>query len=675
MAKKNKQSNVISPTLNKEENAVVVESSNISNSGASSWMDKLTQGFIPYIIIVVFSLGLYANTFQHQYALDDEIVISKNEYVLQGIAGLSDIFSKDLFDSFYRQMNTKAQLSGGRYRPLSVASFAIEQEFIGTRENANFEPTIWDANKNGKGDPEEDINGDGLFNDRDYKARGFGFRHVNNVLFYGLAVSMLFLFLSSVVFKSNKWLALIISLLFLAHPIHTEVVANVKSRDEIFSFLFMMLSLILAHKAFHSKTIKHILLTALCFFCAILSKEYGATLLVLIPLSLYLFEPEFKVGRIMGTMIGIGVSFFMYIGLRSKFGLLVGENDLQEGELLNNPFLLADDMQKIATKFFIFLKYLMVQLLPHPLSSDYGYNSIPYKDFSHPGVMLGIVLLIGLIALAFWALKKRNWLAFAIAFYMGNILLVTNFIFNVGATMGERLVFHSSLGLCMVLGVGIVELAKRIKQPTAAMLILLPILFLYSVKTISRNKAWKNDITLALTDVEIMPESTSLNGNASSRNIDLSEYPQNKAKEKEYLAKAIHYGIKATTLHPGFVNGYMNLGLAYAKLEQFDSAKVCWDKAFKLYPSHPSKPVYYGLLAEAFNRKAYACGQTKNWAEGKMWLMKAVEVKADNPRFWYDLGGFAFNSQDYVKAKEAWTKAYQLNPNDPEIVKVQGLLK
>ncbi len=93
----------------------------------ASWIDKLSAGYLPYILIMLFSIGLYANTFHHQYALDDEIVICKNEYVLQGISGLSDIFTKDLYDSFYKQMNTKAQLSGGRYRPLSIASFAIEQ--------------------------------------------------------------------------------------------------------------------------------------------------------------------------------------------------------------------------------------------------------------------------------------------------------------------------------------------------------------------------------------------------------------------------------------------------------------------------------------------------------------------------------------------------------------------
>ena len=644
---------------------------------AQSWLDKLTKGFIPYIVILVMSVLLYANTIKHQFALDDDIVICKNEYVLQGFGGMSGIFSKDLFDSFYKQMNTTAQLSGGRYRPLSVASFAIEQEFIGTREDAKFEADCWDFNKNGKQDLNEDVNGDGIYNDKDFRSKGFMLRHFDNMLFYGFACCMLFLFLSTVVFKDNKLLAFVISLLFLAHPIHTEVVANVKSRDEIFSFLFMMLTLYLAHQYDAKRQLKYVVFTCISFFCALLSKEYGATLLILVPLSLYLFPVDKKANKFgpqfVSIMIGMVVMFGIYYGIRS--GIVIGKSNLQDKELLNNPYLLATETQQLATKLYIFLKYLITIVVPHPLSSDYGYNSIPYKDFSDPLVWLSILALIGFVVGGIFALYKKHWIAFAIAFYMLTILLVTNLIFNVGATMGERLVFHSSLGYCMVLGFGLYWLAEKLKNKQLAIFILLPILILYSVKTISRNKAWENDITLALTDVEIMPESTSLNGNAASRYIDLSEWPKNKPKEKELLEKSIQYGKKALKLHPGFVNGYMNLGLAYAKIEQFDSAKNCWDMAFKIYPSHPNKKVYYDLLANTYYSKGYNLGGQQKWVEGKAYLLKAVEINPENAKYWYDLGGFCFNSQDYVKAKEAWTKAYQLDPKDTNIIKVQGLLR
>jgi superkiller protein 3 len=85
--------------------------------------------------------------------------------------------------------------------------------------------------------------------------------------------------------------------------------------------------------------------------------------------------------------------------------------------------------------------------------------------------------------------------------------------------------------------------------------------------------------------------------------------------------------------------------------------------------------VYYDLLANTYYSKGYNLGGQQKWVEGKAYLLKAVEINPENAKYWYDLGGFCFNSQDYVKAKEAWTKAYQLDPKDTNIIKVQGLLR
>ena len=63
-------------------------------------LGNILKGYIPYIIIIIGSIALYANTFHHQNALDDGIAIAKNEYVLRGLKGIPDIFSKDLFDSY-----------------------------------------------------------------------------------------------------------------------------------------------------------------------------------------------------------------------------------------------------------------------------------------------------------------------------------------------------------------------------------------------------------------------------------------------------------------------------------------------------------------------------------------------------------------------------------------------
>lgn len=653
------------------------KSETISNpaTNLSNPLVFLYNGIFPYLLILITSVTIYSNTFSHQFALDDDIVICKNEYVLKGISGMNDIFTKDLFDSFYKQMNTKDQLSGGRFRPLSVASFAIEQEFIGTRDNPYYEQDCWDINKNGKEDISEDINKDGLYNDKDCRSKGFGFRHINNVLIYGIACMLIFLFLSKVVFKEHSIVALLVTLLFAAHPIHTEVVANVKSRDEIFSILFMMLTLFLSHRFVQTKSKIFLILTAISFLCALLSKEYGATLLLLIPLSVYLFEQKEKLFDKINIQlfIALAAAFLIYYMMRS--GVVIGKSELQDRELLNNPYLLADDQEKLATKLFIFLKYLLLLIAPLDLSSDYGYNSIPYKNFSDPLVWLSILSLFLITFALYKGIRKKHWIAFAAAFYLLNILLVTNLIFNVGATMGERLAFHSSLGYCMALGFAIFWLANKIQKPQIALLLTLPIVIAFSLKTYARNKAWENDITLALTDVKIQPESTSLNGNAASRYLDLSELPANSNNAEELVRKSINYGKKALALHPGFVNGYLNLGLAYAKIQQYDSAKNVWDIAFRMYPSHPNKPIYFNMLAEAYWTNGYNLGGLQRWQEGKEWIQKAINLNPNNARYWYDLGGFAYNAGDFSTAKEAWQKAYQLNPSDTAIQKVQGLLR
>ncbi|KXK42753.1 MAG: Tetratricopeptide repeat protein [Bacteroidetes bacterium OLB11] len=389
---------------------------------------------------------------------------------------------------------------------------------------------------------------------------------------------------------------------------------------------------------------------------------------------MYLFsEEKFQVSKYIPMFVGLLIVFGIYYAIRSS--IVIGESNLQDTELMNNPYLLADENQKMATKLFIYLKYFLLLLFPHPLSCDYGYNSIPYKNFSDPLVWSAIILLILTIIGGIIFFKKKSWVSFAIAFYLLTILLVTNLVFNVGATMGERLVFHSSLGFCMLLGYGIYWVGIQSKNAAVPALITIPILLLYSIKTYSRNFAWQNDITLALTDVETMPESIALNGNAASRCIDLSEMPKNKSKEKEYILKSIQYGTKAVTLHPGFVNGFLNLGIAYAKIDSLDKASECWDKAFKMYPSHPNKKMYFELLANSYYKKGYEFGGIQNWKEGQKYIQKAVDLNPTIARYWYDLGGFSYNAQDLPKAKSAWEKAYQIDPNDSLIRSVQGILK
>src|SRR5204863_2298118 len=98
---------------------------------ALRFLDLKTQ----CLVLAGLGLILYANTFTNLYAFDDGIVIQKNQSVQEGLAGIPKIFASDVYASFYAQMGVEQQLSGGRYRPLSIATFALEQQLFGSKKS------------------------------------------------------------------------------------------------------------------------------------------------------------------------------------------------------------------------------------------------------------------------------------------------------------------------------------------------------------------------------------------------------------------------------------------------------------------------------------------------------------------------------------------------------------
>lgn len=668
---------------------------------APSWMHAITKGFIPYLLIAIIGIAVYANTFNHEYALDDDIVICKNEYVMQGLAGIPKIMTSDVFESFYTQMNTTAQLSGGRYRPFAIATYAIEQEFLGTMPKDGALPKAWDLdkdgkisaaervtgflnsradiNKNGKNDPDEDINGDGLFNDKDSKIRGMGFRHVNNVILYAFSVCMIYLFLSSFFFKNNKWFALLVSLLFLVHPVHTEVVGNVKSRDEILSLLFIVLTL---HKSFrYMETLqnKHLIWACIAYFFAMMSKEYGFILVPLLAISYYFYFPNRKLTDYVKPLFSLGAVFiFYYVVVRMGIaGIMAGKSDLQDTELLNNPYLLAEADQIKPTQMFMHIKYFFLMLFPTTLSCDYSYNVIPYKNWANPGVFASLILVVGGIYALLRTSLRKSWLAFAIGFTLLPMFLVDNLVFNIGATMGERLVYHSSLGFMMLLLWAVYELAKKLKVAPMMAVTVVGLLFAgyYAFKTIERNPAWKNDITLHLTDVKTMPESTMLNGNACTRLIELAEMPKNASISKRLLDSAKIYGYKSLQLHDRFVNSYLNMGIIYAKQNNIDSAAVFWNKVEQFYPNHPQLLLIKQNLSTNFMNKAMEYVQKKDFPNAMIELKKAYAKNPKDINLLNNLGGVSYNMGDFVSAKDYWNQALAISPSDTNVLRGINALK
>ena len=713
------------------------------------------------VIVGLLALIFYFNSFFNEVAHDDGIVIVKNEYVQEGIKGIPKIFTKDAYDSYYRLLNTTNQLSGGRYRPLSIATFAIEQSFMGAMPEEALDSVMRQNITYGvRGDQEQKL------------IRQMHVRHAINVLWYALSVIVVLWFLRFIVFRNNLLIALTAAILFTIHPIHTEVVANVKSRDEIMSLLFMCLTFIFAFKYEENKNNFTLPVTSienffkkfgfliaglLSFLLAFLSKEYAVTMVVLLPLAFYIFN-NYSWKRSILTIVPYLPVVLLYIAIRlnviyfgnpaqdfevlnpfilkhlpgmansiesinkpviSYFPLLIlagsafavfrytqtyyqeksesgifknvllsllpfvilsgiyllvlmaavpGSNANSDNEVLNNPYLFTVGHQKLATEIATSLNYLKLLIFPHPLSADYSYDSIPYRDFTSDLVWLSLLVHAALVVAMVFTFRKRNLLCFAIAFYLLHLAMVCNIFFDIGATMGERLIYHSSLGFAIaaawLIWKGFERLMPAESVQKAMIGLMSVIILLAGYVTIPRNADWKNDGTLFEADLKVVPNSVLVCANVAASYITKADEVKTDTEKHAYLYKAIALLDHALNIHPNMVASYINRGIGWYKLGDMDKAKANLDSAKRRYPNYPTLPGIYKLIGEDYMNKGWSkYGKNGMYPEAVAEFKKGIEIDSANADLWYNLGGAYYSNHQFAEAVDAWKVALKLRPN------------
>ncbi|MBL7799994.1 MAG: glycosyltransferase family 39 protein [Chitinophagales bacterium] len=197
-------------------------------------------------LIFAFSFLLYANSIPNEYNLDDELVTINHRLTSKGISAISEIFASP----YYQDESGYSY----EYRPVVLTSFAIEHDIFGDNPH-------WS--------------------------------HFWNVILYSLTCVILFRVLRILFQNYSPLIAIAITLLFVAHPAHTEVVCSIKNRDEIFGLMFSLLSLYFAVKSFRDKK-WHLLIVVLLFFVlSLMSKITFLSFAILIPLAI-LFFVEFS---------------------------------------------------------------------------------------------------------------------------------------------------------------------------------------------------------------------------------------------------------------------------------------------------------------------------------------------------------------------------------------------
>jgi len=499
---------------------------------------------LPYIIVFLFACLIYGNTLWNQYASDDAIVLTENIYVQKGFGGIQDIFTHDVFEGFFKEK--KSLVAGGRYRPLSVATFAVEYGLFGLNPMLSHAVNVV------------------LF-------------AVTCLLIYYLLMQLLPLSSTTPFYVSIPFLA---SMLYAAHPIHTEAVANIKGRDEIMSMLFALAALT-ASVLYVSKGAKWLVVAVAAMFLSLLSKENSVTFLAVVPLTFYFFTKATP-KQYFAAVAAVFIPTVLYLALRSQFAAsgLAEESS----EILNNPFVGATFAQRYATPVYSFLLYYYKLVFPHPLSHDYYFNQIPLIEFGDAKFITASIVTLALIGIAINQLRRKTVVSYAILYYFITFSVVSNILFSVGIIMNERFLFMPSLGYCLLLAAGFYYFFQTKKMPAMVVVGLAAVVvLLFSAKTFSRNYVWKDNLTLFTTDAKNSPNSSKVNTSAGGDLLAASDKEPDSLQRKKMIEEAMVYLTRALNIYPDNFNTLLLMGNAqYKYYKTVDAALPFYNKIIAL---------------------------------------------------------------------------------------------
>lgn len=522
----------------------------------TSWPAWLVNRRLHLIAICSLAFLLYANTLTLDYALDDAIVITENMYTTEGLSGIPGILSKDTFFGFFKEEGKAQLVAGGRYRPLTLILFALENQLFGQQ--------AWVG-------------------------------HLMNIVYFGLTAVVLYLLLLQLLPRKYSegqayFIALATTLLFVAHPIHTEAVANIKGRDEIISLLGSLSALYFSVRAYLEKRPILNIAAAALFFVALLSKENAITFLAIVPLSYYFFTKA-DLGKSLQQLLPFGVAAVLFLLIRfSILGLSLGEAPL---ELLNNPYLKIVGNQwvpfsfseKMATIFYTLGKYVQLLFFPHPLTHDYYPKHIYLMSWGNWQVLLSLFLYTAMGVFAVRGLTRKDLLSFGILFYLITLSIVSNIFFPVGTNMSERLIFMPSVGFCLVIAALAWQLQEKGKGRLPAIAgALAVVVLLLGVKTILRNPVWKDNFTLFSTDIYTSPNSAKLRNAMGGELLTQSLMISDEARQRSMWTEAVGHLQEAIRLHPTYKSAYILLGNAYNYLKQYEASIEAYRKALQVSP-------------------------------------------------------------------------------------------
>lgn len=573
-------------------------------SGGSPPLGRAVHLFL----IAILGIALYGNSLKGNFLSDDDYLVKQNSLIMKW-SGIPHLFTKDIAAGGGERWNS--------YRPLQMLTYAMDY-------------SLWGFNPVGY--------------------------HLTNLMLHILAALSVY-FLANSLF-ADPLLSLTASLLFLAHPVHTEAVAFISGRADSLAAIFTLLAFVLYVKNAQSPEPLRTVLCACMYALALLSRENALILPAILLLYHWIFRQRLRIGQFL-PLLALAL---VYLAIRLTI----------LKPLLSNLVYSTTLAQRAPGFPVAMLHYLRLLLVPLDLHMHYGNPTFTFTD---PGAIAGMALIVLLMIIG-WATRGWNRLLSFSAFWFLITLLPQSNLYPINAYMAEHWLYLPSVGFFIALGAALAALSRRGGLEALACCALVILLVAYTWLTVRQNNYWRDPITYYERTLRHAPDNptywNSLGNSLSStgrRREAIVAYRKALALKPLFPEACNNLGVElkdagereeaitllkeAIALKPRYAEAVSNLGLVYGDAGMKEEAAALFRKAMELDPA-------YG---EAYNNLAIEYVRAGRKEEAAALLRRAIELNPAHESAYLNLGLVYKDIGKECEAMDLFRRALRINPN------------
>ncbi|MDA0336553.1 MAG: tetratricopeptide repeat protein [bacterium] len=429
---------------------------------------------------------------------------------------------------------------------------------------------------------------------------------------------------------SASGLALASALVWLVHPLNSQVVNYITQRSESLMALFF-LGVIYAVERSRDGSVRWQVVAVVSALLGMASKE----VMVVVPPLALLYDRTFMAGsfaqawhrrRRLHTALAACWLLLAALLWSRPHGTSIGlVGDVGVGAYAMNQVV------AIAT-------YLKLWVWPDPLVTDYGYAS-PIVVTGIVAQLLAILIIVGG---TIYALIRHPPLGFAGAWFLMILAPTSSFVPIVGEVAAERRVYLSSAALAVLTIVAVWLVLRRLRHPRLAPAVVTLVVVVLTLVTWTRNQDYRSSEAMWRTVVDARP------GNARARSslgVALADDGR--------LAEAMVYYRQALAMAPEYPAAHYNMANALLRTGQPQQAVAHYRMALA---EEPEEARTHANLGAALQELGDMAGAERHNRE-------AIRLR---PRFAVAHNNLAIVLRArgaVVEAIEVWRRALEIDPD------------